>query len=88
MRIDNGQGITAIFALRSASQKRAVGKDNSQDQAAFSNNSAELQLALDALRATPEMRDDEVTALQMQVEQGTFQVDEEAVADKLLGPRF
>ena len=54
------------------------------DQLAFSQQASEVQAAHAALAATPEVRAELVARLKEQVQAGTYRVDPDKIADKLI----
>ncbi|WP_309694460.1 flagellar biosynthesis anti-sigma factor FlgM [Armatimonas sp.] len=84
MRVDNAMSISAINALRGVKSRRDDAPGEGPDAAVFSQRAKDIQTAFEALQATPEVRSAEVTVLRAQIEEGTFQVDEDALAEKLL----
>lgn len=87
MRIDSGFSVGAANAVLRARARQAEDSPEGPDAAVFSRHAADIQVALDALKATPEVREDQVEELTHQLEQGTFVMDEVALAEKLLGQR-
>jgi negative regulator of flagellin synthesis FlgM len=55
------------------------------DQVILSQQATEVQAAYQALAQTPEVRSELVQQLKAQVQAGTYQVDAEKVAEKLVG---
>jgi len=54
------------------------------DRVEFSAQSREMQKIRDILEATPEVRAEKVAALKKQIEEGTYEVKSDALADKML----
>lgn len=86
MRIDNGLSVTAVNAVRGVRTRQVEEPGEGPDAADFSRHAADIGIALEALQATPDVREDQVQELKTQLDQGTFVIDEQALAEKLLGP--
>ncbi|MCX6365919.1 MAG: flagellar biosynthesis anti-sigma factor FlgM [Armatimonadetes bacterium] len=84
MRVDSGLSVSAIAALQRAKNRTIESSGEGPDAAVISQRAEDIQTAFDALKTAPDVRSAEVAELRAQVEQGTFQVDEDALAEKLL----
>ncbi|WP_309723399.1 flagellar biosynthesis anti-sigma factor FlgM [Armatimonas sp.] len=84
MRVDSGLSVSAIAALRGAKNRTIESSAEGPDATVISQRAEDIQTAFDALKTAPDVRTDEVAELRTQIEQGTFQVDEDALAEKLL----
>ena len=51
----------------------------------LSRASKEMQLAKEAIASAPEVREDKVAAIREKIESGNYQIDNQAVAEKLVG---
>jgi negative regulator of flagellin synthesis FlgM len=51
---------------------------------ALSNTAKKIQEAQKQLEAIPDVREDKVAELKEQIENGTYKIDEEKIADKIL----
>lgn len=59
--------------------------DKSQDAIVIlSRASKEIQLAKEAIASAPEIREDKVAAIREKIESGSYQIDNRAVAEKLV----
>lgn len=58
--------------------------DNSSAEVSLSEDAKSLQRIMKAVQDAPEVRTDVVQAIQQQIEAGTYNVDTESLADKLL----
>ena len=58
--------------------------DNVSAEVSFSRDALSLQRLTQAVKESPDVRQDVVHAIQGQLEAGTYQVNAEALADKLL----
>ena len=54
------------------------------DTVALSSAAKDIQEAQRQLEAIPDVREDKVAQLKEQIENGTYQIDEEKIADKML----
>jgi negative regulator of flagellin synthesis FlgM len=64
--------------------KEAEDKSSSQDKVELSVESKEMQKVYDVLQMTPDVRDEKVSALKESIQQGQYQIDSEALADKMI----
>ena len=64
--------------------KVAEDKSSSQDKVELSVQSKEMQKVYEVLQTTPDVRDEKVSALKESIQQGQYQIDSEAVADKMI----
>lgn len=87
MRIDSGFSVTAVNALQGARARQGGEADQGPGAPVLSRHAADIQIALDALKTTSDVREEQVEELKTQLAQGTFVVDEQALAQKLLGTR-
>ena len=62
----------------------SAGVVSSQDKLSFSNVGKDMQIAKNALRDVPDIREDKVQALSASIANGTYQVSPESFADKLI----
>ena len=59
--------------------------DAPTDKVSLSANARDIQVAKNAVAATPEVREEVVQDVKKDVEAGTYQVDSEKIADKIVG---
>jgi len=63
-------------------------KDNdkplSTDKVELSARSKEMQKIYEVLQTTPELRAEKVASLKKQIKEGTYEVESEAIADKMI----
>ena len=65
--------------------EQKVGNDKSKDTIVIlSRASKEMQLAKEAIASAPEIREDKVAAIREKIESGSYQIDNQAVAEKLV----
>lgn len=55
------------------------------DRVSLSNASKDMQAAKDAVAATPDVRQEKVSAIKQAVESGTYDADPGKIADKMIG---
>ena len=79
-----GEGIEAARPPGEADASRATG---GADQLALSSRAEEIRAARAALAETPEVRAERVAELKAQIEAGTYQIDADRVAERILNPR-
>ncbi len=56
----------------------------SSEQIALSSKAKDIQKAHEVIRSTPDIRTDKVNAIKQQIADGSYKVDSQAVADKIL----
>lgn len=78
-----GEGIEATKSVGES----AASEGGGADQLALSSRAEEVRLARAALAETPEVRAERVAELKAQVESGTYEIDADAVAERILNPR-
>lgn len=61
-----------------------VGKKSGHDEVSISETARELRDAQLAVLSAPDVRQDRVAAIKKQIQEGTYQVSVETLADKLL----
>lgn len=54
------------------------------DSVSLSPKARQLQAAREALAAMPEIREEKVAAIRAQIEAGTYEIDGEKIADKMM----
>ncbi len=79
-----GEGIEAT---KSVAESAASEGGGGADQLALSSRAEEIRLARAALAETPEVRAERVAELKAQIESGTYTIDADAVAERILNPR-
>lgn len=85
MRIDANRAAQPVRNVQGTSLRPLEGATGIQgDSLTISTKSADIRVAMEALKNVPDTREAEVNALRAQVEQGTFEPDLEALAAKLV----
>jgi negative regulator of flagellin synthesis FlgM len=64
--------------------RKAKGSSSSTDKVEFSAQSREMQKIYEVLRTTPDVREEKVSALKKAIQEGRYQVENDALADKLI----
>lgn len=59
-------------------------QSSSQDKVELSTQSREMQKAFEVLQASPDVRNEKVTTLKKLIQEGRYQVDNEALAGKMI----
>ena len=67
-----------------ATSEQPQEQQNKADTVALSNAAKNIQEAQKQLEAIPDVREDKVAQLKEQIENGTYEIDEEKIADKML----
>jgi len=55
-----------------------------EDKVNLSTKSGDMQLAQNAIAALPDIREEKVQELKIQIEKGTYQINSSAIADKMV----
>ena len=80
----SGGGIEAARPVRETAGSAAT---TGADQLALSSRAEEVKAARAALAEVPEVRAERVAELKAQVQAGTYRVDPDKVAERILNPR-
>lgn len=80
----SAEGIEAAGSVR---ESGAAGATSHADQLALSSRAEEIKVARAALAETPEVRAERVAELKARVQAGTYRVDPDKVAERILNPR-
>ena len=87
MRLGAYNQISHIYGASKVSKgynTNAVGATATLDKVSFSNIGKDMQVAKNALKDVPDIREDKVQALSASIANGTYQVSPESFADKLV----
>jgi negative regulator of flagellin synthesis FlgM len=60
-------------------------KEAPEDKVSLSSNAQDMQIAKDAMSLAPEIRTDKVEAARNAIDQGTYQINSQQIADKIIG---
>ena len=64
--------------------QKGEGQSSSADKVELSAQSKEINRINDVLKETPEVRSEKIAAIKKQIEEGQYNVDAEAVADRMI----
>ena len=86
MRIDAYSQIQSLYQTQKvkSTQKTAQTKATATDKISISSFGKDMQVAKAALKNTSDIREDLTSSIKAQVDNGTYSVDTESFADKLL----
>ena len=85
MRVEAYNSVAQIYKTNRAAGASAVAKtEKSRDQVEISSIGFDYQIAKQAVAETSDIREDKVAALSAKVKSGTYDVSNEAFAEKLL----
>lgn len=84
MRVDAYNAVSQIYQANNASAlKKADGLYSQNDKLEFSQTAKSYQTAKAAVAEAPDVREDKVALIKAQMAAGTYQVELEAVAEKM-----
>ena len=87
MRVGAYNQVSQIYGAQKVSKgynTGSIGAASTLDQISFSNVGKDMQIAKNALKDVPDVREDKVQALSASIANGTYQVSPESFADKLI----
>ena len=84
MRIDAYNQICQIYKMSDAKKTQNLQKSSNKDQVTISRVGAEYNLARQALKAVPDVREELVSDIKRQITEGTYNVSGDSFADKLI----
>lgn len=87
MRVGAYNQVSQIYGSQKISKgynTNAVGAASTLDKVSFSNVGKDMQVAKNALKNVPDVREDKVNELKASINNGTYQVSPESFADKLV----
>ena len=85
MRIEAYSQVQQIYSNNKVNKTQAAKKTNDiRDTVSFSSIGKDIQVAKQAVSATPDVREDVVASLKAAIKNGTYNVSGESFADKLL----
>jgi len=84
MRIDAYNQINQIYKMSNTKKSQNAQKVSSSDQVTISRVGAEYNLARQALKAVPDVREELVSDIKRQITEGTYNVSGDSFADKLI----
>lgn len=80
----NTDGVNRIAGKQEAVSRKFKNVDDTSVQVSLSDNALALQRITQAVKDSPDVRIEVVNAIQAKLEAGTYQVNAEALAEKLL----
>lgn len=84
MRIDAYNQISQIYGVNNKPKVASTSKTSATDKVEISSFAKELQVAKQAVSAGSDVREDKVADIKARLANGTYNVDSEAFADKML----
>ena len=87
MRVGAYNQISQIYGTSKISKgynTGAIGATSTLDKVSFSNVGKDMQVAKNALKNVPDIREDKVQELSAKIANGTYEVSPESFADKLV----
>lgn len=84
MRIDAYNQVSQIYQTMGTKKTNNTQKASGKDQVTISRTGAAYQLAQQAVKSVPDVREELVADLKQRIDAGTYDVSGEAFADKLL----
>lgn len=88
MRIDALNQVSRLYKMGDGKKTLKTGSAAGSDHVEISQIGKEFQVAKKAIAASPDVREERVNALKQQIDSGTYEVSDEALADKLLDQYF
>lgn len=84
MRIDAYNQIYQVYKMSDTKKSQNAQKASGADQVTISRVGAEYNLARQALKAVPDVREELVSDIKRQITEGTYNVSGDSFADKLI----
>lgn len=84
MRIDAFNRVSQLYQANSTKKTLNTGKKGSPDRVEISRLGQDVQAARAAVAKAPDIREDRVAAIRERMDAGTYTLDMDALADKLL----
>ena len=87
MRVGAYNQVSQVYGSQKISKSynmNAIGATSTLDKVSFSNVGKDMQVAKNALKNVPDIREDKVNELSTRIANGTYQVSPESFADKLV----
>lgn len=88
MRIGSFAQVQQLYGTQKKNTVQKQGKTSFADQVQISSLGKDIQVAKAAVANSPEVRADLTDSLKSQIQNGTYEVDSESFADKLLGAYY
>lgn len=84
MRIDAFNRVSQLYQANSTKKTSSSGKSGRPDSVEISRLGRDAQVARAAVAKAPDIREDVVADIRQRMSDGTYQIDMDALADKLL----
>ena len=88
MRIHSFDKISQMYKTNASSKAQRTNAYGGSDQVQISQLGKDFQIAKNAVKNSSDIRTDKVDAIKKQMEQGTYQVSNKEVADKMIDRFF
>ena len=88
MRVDAYNQITQLYQVTATKTTTQKGKKSASDVFEISQAGKDLQVANQAVKDTPEIREDKVNRIKEQLASGTYNVSAEEFANKMINNYF
>lgn len=88
MRINSFDKVSQLYKANSTSKAQKANAYGGSDQVQISQMGKDFQIAKAAVKNSSDIRTDKVNAIKKQMEQGTYQVSNKEVADKVVDRFF
>ena len=88
MRIDEDNKVKEMYNANTRENKRKVDKTGGQDSVQISKQGRDIQIAKQAVKQASDIRTDKVEAIKKQMAEGTYQVSNKDVAEKMVESLF
>lgn len=84
MRVEAYSQVHQLYQTSKVNKTRQTGNISHKDQLQFSNLGKDIGAAQAAISAAPDIREELVAPIRTRVQNGTYSVDNESFADKLI----
>lgn len=88
MRIDAYNAINQVYQTTAQAKKTTTEKKQSSDKVEISQKGKDIATAKKAVSEASDIRTDKVDAIKQKIQDGTYDVSVEAVADKMVNDFF
>lgn len=84
MRIEAYNKVSQLYKTKQTKTVQNIEKEKRLDEVQISSTGREYQLAKQAVKDSPDVREELVSSLKKSMAKGTYQADEKSFADKLM----
>ena len=88
MKVTNVLGSYGIYTSKPAISGKKIKSSEKKDDVAISKNGRDFQFAFKALLSLDDVREDRVSQLKDKIDGGNYNVNAEAIADRLISQRM